>query len=64
MPTIGRRCSEIRIVDKRESWRIIVRIDPDAILILEVFSKKTRATPKAVIVTCKQRIKRYDETSE
>lgn len=63
MPSIGRRFIELRIQDKKETWRIILRLDVDAVVILEVFSKKTRATPKAVIDTCKRRIKRYDEWS-
>lgn len=63
MPSIGRRCLELRIPDKKDTWRIILRLDEDAIVILEVFSKKTRVTPKSVINTCKKRIKRYEELS-
>ncbi|HEX9792878.1 MAG TPA: type II toxin-antitoxin system RelE/ParE family toxin [Planctomycetota bacterium] len=64
IPSIGRRCHELRIVDKDETWRIVLRVDPDALVILEVFSKKSRATPKAVIDTCKLRLKRYDEIAK
>lgn len=60
MPVIGNHCHELRIVDKNQTWRIIYRIDDDAILILEVFSKKTRETPKSVIEICRKRIKNYD----
>ena len=60
MPPIGRRCHELRIQDKNVIWRIIYRIDPDAIIILEVFEKKTNQTPKQVTETCKQRMQRYD----
>lgn len=60
MPSIGTHCHELRIVDKNQTWRIIYRIDADAIVILEVFSKKTRETPKTVIEVCKKRIKDYD----
>jgi phage-related protein len=63
MPSIGRRCHELRIVDERDTWRIVYRNDPDAILILEVFSKKSPATPKHVIDVCKKRLKQYDELS-
>src|SRR5712691_12167648 len=42
MPSIGRRCHELRIEDQSHTWRIIYRIDPDAIIITEVFSKKTQ----------------------
>jgi phage-related protein len=63
MPSIGPRCHELRIVDERDTWRIVYRIDSDAIVILEVFSKKTSATPKRVIDVCKKRLKQYDELS-
>jgi len=60
MPTIGKRCHELRIPDDRVSWRIIYRIDADAIVIVEVFSKKTGKTPTSVIETCKARLREYD----
>lgn len=60
MPSIGKRCRELRISDENAIWRIIYRIDADAIVIVEVFSKKTSKTPKAVIETCKTRLRDYD----
>ena len=63
MPSVGPRCHELRIVDERDTWRIVYRSDVDAIVILEVFSKKTRETPKRVIDVCKRRLKHYDESS-
>jgi len=61
MPIIGPRCRELRVNDGDNTWRIICRGDDDAIVVVEVFSKKTRATPKTVIHACKARLKRYDE---
>ena len=63
MPSIGKRCHELRISDKREVWRIVYRIDDDAIIIGEVFKKKTEQTPKQVIDTCQRRLKEYDDAS-
>ena len=60
MPSIGPRCHELRIKDEKMEWRIIYRIDPDAILVVEVFSKKTRTTPQAVIKTCQKRLRQYE----
>ncbi len=60
MPTIGSHCHELRIVDANSIWRIVYRIDFDAVLILEVFSKKTRETPQNIIDACKKRIRNYD----
>lgn len=60
MPTIGPRCHELRVVDERVTWRVIYRIDPDAIVIADVFAKKDRKTPQSVIDACKDRLKWYD----
>jgi phage-related protein len=59
MPSIGAGCHELRINDENLTWRIIYRIYTDAILILEVFEKKTSKTPKSILEVCKQRIKLY-----
>ncbi len=64
MPSIGISCHELRIRDREQNWRIIYRIDPDAIIILEVFSKKSQATPNSTIDTCKQRLSRYDRDKQ
>lgn len=61
MTTIGQRCHELRINDEKSTWRIIYRIDTDAILILEIFEKKTTKTPKNIIDNCKRRIQNYDD---
>ncbi len=61
MPTIGARCHELRINDENKIWRIIYRIDSDAIIILEIFEKKTQQTTKQIIDTCKRHLRLYDE---
>jgi phage-related protein len=63
MPSIGSRCHELRVQDRDQTWRIVLRIDEDAVVILEVFSKKTASTPERVIDACKRRLKRYDEAA-
>jgi phage-related protein len=64
MPSIGAQCHEIRVRDETRNWRIIYRLDADAILILEVFAKTGRRTPAAVIANCRRRLRRYDEATE
>jgi len=64
MPNIGTRCHELRIVDQDKTWRIIYRIDTDAIVIADVFQKTTRQTPKRVIDDCRRRLRQYDTLSE
>lgn len=60
MPGIGNRCHELRIRDIDSNWRIIYRIDNDAILIVEVFAKTTRTTPRKIIELCQKRLRQYD----
>lgn len=60
MQTIGRGCHELRIPDTNRSWRIVYRIDFDAIVIAEVFAKTTRTTPAHVIETARRRLRDYD----
>ena len=64
MPSIGTHCHELRVRDAQKSWRIIYRIDVDAIVILEVFSKTTQTTPTSIIRTCQKRLSKYDKDIE
>ena len=64
MPSIGARCHELRVNDASSNWRPVYRIDADAIVIVEVFAKKTGATPKAVIATCRKRLKEYGDAGK
>ena len=59
MPSIGRGCHELRIIDQNAMWRIVYLVDKDAVVILDVFSKKTRTTPTKVISTCQERLRLY-----
>ena len=60
MPSIGRRCHELRVADEKVRWRIVCRIDEDAIVILEVFSKKAGKTPKSIIDICRTRLREHE----
>jgi len=55
MRTLGPRCHELRINDADAIWRIIYRTDVDAIVIAEIFKKKTAQTPSTVKATVKRR---------
>ena len=61
MPSIRKRCHELRIVDEDKTWRLIYRIDFDAIILAEVFAKKTQATPKYAIANAQRRLAEYDK---
>lgn len=59
MPGIGRDCHELRINDRNQAWRVVYAIEADAVVILEVFSKKTTTTPSRVIEASRRRLNQY-----
>ena len=61
LPNIGKNCHELRIKDEGIFWRINYKIESDAILILEVYDKKSNKIPKKIISACKERIKLYNK---
>ena len=60
-PDIGKGCHELRILD---FWRLVYKIDTDAIVVLEIFPKKTQTMPQSVINTCQTRLKAYLSSKE
>jgi phage-related protein len=63
MPTLGARCGELRIVDRTVTWRVLYRVDRDAVVIGAVFAKKTAATPATVLAACRTRFRAYDDAA-
>jgi phage-related protein len=62
MPMIGSNCHELRIDDGGVTWRIVYHVDTDAIVILDVFQKKSRTMPKQVIEVTRKRLRAYQRT--
>ena len=63
MSSIGPRCHELRVVDESIAWRVVYRIDVDAVVIVDVFRKSTQQTPVRVIADCRRRLRQYDQAS-
>ena len=61
MPMIGEGCHELRITDENTIHRVFYAVRPDAVVVLGVETKKTRATPPEVIRACKRRLRRFEE---
>jgi phage-related protein len=57
MPGIGQRCQELRIVDVNVTWRVV---DRDAVIIVEVFKKKSQKTQQSVTEISRKRLREYD----
>ncbi len=64
MPGIGARCHELRIMADVAAWRVIYRLDEDAVVIVDVFGKKSAQTPAHVIADCRRRLRQYDEPAD
>lgn len=59
IPGIGRGCHELRLDDERKSWRLVYAVESEAIVILDVFEKRTQKMPKHVLDSCKERLARF-----
>lgn len=49
--------------DETVTWRVIHRIDPDAVLVCDVFPKKTEKIPRRIIDACRRRLAMYDRNA-
>lgn len=59
MKAIGPGCHELRVIDTDVIWRIVYGLASDAVVILDVFAKKTKATPRNVIENSRRRWQKY-----
>jgi phage-related protein len=50
--------------DRGEPWRIVYRIDADAIVVVAVFRKQSRRTPTVIVADCQRRLRSYDSLGE
>ena len=64
LPSVGPRCGALRVRDAGHNWRIMYRLDDDAVLVLDVYTKKTRKIPDEVVSKCKLRLKQYDSAAK
>jgi phage-related protein len=63
MASIAARCHELRVNDEGRVWRLMYRLDADAMLILAVFAKKAEKTPDEIVRICRKRLRDYDDAS-
>ena len=59
MSGIGAGCHELRVRDGDANWRLVYHVADDAIVVLDVFAKKTQTTPKSVLEACRNRLAAY-----
>jgi phage-related protein len=59
MQSIAHGVLELRVRDGEHNWRIVIYVDSVAVVLLDVFAKKTQKTPKSVIAKCQRRLKTY-----
>jgi phage-related protein len=59
MPSIAAGVLELRVRDEGHNWRLVLYVDADAVVLLDVFAKKTQKTPQPVIENCQRRLAAY-----
>jgi len=64
MPVVGARCHELRIQDENRTWRVVYRVDADAIVIADVFAKTSQTTPTTAIKNSQRRLRAYDDAAK
>ena len=64
MSGVGTRCHELRVADGGIDWRLLYRIDDDAIVIVSAFRKTSQQTPLRILRTCRNRLRRYDHRGQ
>jgi phage-related protein len=64
MPVVGARCHELRIQDENRTWRIMYRVDADAIVNADVFAKTSQTTPATAIKNSQRRLHAYDTAAK
>jgi phage-related protein len=64
LPSVGPNCHELRVPDHDATWRILYHLAPDAVVVLEVFSKKTRTLAKPIADAARRRLREYLRLTE
>lgn len=64
LPSIGPNCHELRVDDGGVTWRILVQIRSEAIVVLDVFAKKSEKIPKHVLDAARRRLKSHERKEE
>lgn len=64
MKSMGKRCFELRVKDAGVNWRLVYRLDEDAIVVVGLFSKTSRATADRIVEVCRKRLSHYDAAAK
>ncbi len=64
MADVGPACHELRVNDRNQTWRIMYHVTDDAVVVLDVFSKKTESTPASVPANCRKPLAAYQEAAK
>jgi phage-related protein len=59
MPSIGKSCHELRIVEETSTWRVIYHLHAEAVVVLHVFAKTTPQTPQEAVRLSQRRLRGF-----
>jgi len=48
-------------MNANSTWRVVYRVDPDAVVIVEVFKETSPTTPQPVVEVSRKRLREYDD---
>lgn len=64
MKRICAACHELRVKDSGVNWRLVYRVDDDAIAVAGLFAKTSRAATERMIDVCRKRLAHYDAAAK
>jgi phage-related protein len=64
MRAAGKSCYELRVRDAGFNWRLVFRVDDDAIVIAGLFRKTSRSSTDRLIEVSRRRFSRYDAAAK
>jgi phage-related protein len=64
MKSIGKSCHELRVKDAGVNWRLVIRVDSDAIVVAGLFRKTAPQATRRLIVACRRRLSEYDAAAK
>ena len=60
----GRSCYELRVRDAGVNWRLVFRVDHDAVVVAGLFTKTSRAATDRLIEKSRRRLAEYDAAAK
>jgi phage-related protein len=64
MIAIGKSCYELRLRDAGTNWRLVFRVDEDAVIVVGLFRKTSPSATGRLIAVSRRRLSEYDAAAK